>query len=233
MPLAAEVTPAERAALCARLNGALGGILAGESFTPSQSFYFGSVTARPVESILVEGKTLDCVSGVTSIGAAPKPVKSTTDLSDLFREPADRAEVRRALTCIKLEKGDYWTWIETGQALHSEFWGSDEGLAEWDAWSATQIGYAGVKELRQKWKGFKRDGITIGTLFHHAAKQGYERPSTVSEADFDDLPALPEPEKPKPSTLTFLTPDECEASTQDFFSSGRRAATETLFFAAL
>ncbi|HEY9039722.1 MAG TPA: AAA family ATPase [Roseovarius sp.] len=212
-PLTREVAPAEREALCARLNGALGGILAIESFTPSQSFYFGSVTARPVESILVEGQPLDRATGVPSIGPAPKPVKSSTDLSDLFREPADRVEVRRALACIKLKKGDYWNWLEIGQALHSELWGSDEGLAEWDTWSATQCGYKGIKELRQKWTGFKSGGgIGIGTLFKIAMDHGYERPCSVSDSDFDDLPALPEREKPKPSTLTFLTPDECEAS---------------------
>ncbi len=96
-PLARQVEPAEREALCARLNGALGGILGKESFTPSQSFYFGAVTGRSVESVLVEGQPLDRVSGIVSIGPQTKPVKSTTDLSDLFREPADRAEVRRAL----------------------------------------------------------------------------------------------------------------------------------------
>jgi hypothetical protein len=212
-PLAGDVAPTEREALCARLNGALGGILATESFTPSQSYYFGAVTGRPVESVLVEGQPLDRVSGVASIGPQPKPVKSTTDLSDLFREPADRAEVRRALGCIKLEKGDYWTWLEIGQALHSEFWGSDEGLAEWDSWSSTQFGYKDFKELRQKWKGFKAGGgINIETLFYHAKGYGYERPSYVSEDDFDDLETLPEPEKPKPSTLTFLTPDDCESA---------------------
>lgn len=216
-PLAREAAPAEREALCARLNGALHGILAAESFTPSQSYFFGGTAERPLESILVEGQPLDCVTGVTSIGPTPtpKPVPSSTDLSDLFREPADRAEIQRALACITLEKGDYFKWLEIGQAIHSDFWGSDEGLAVWNTWSATQIGYKGIKELRQKWKSFKRGGITIGTLFHHAKDHGWERSTVyVRDSDFDDMAAMPEPEKPKPkpSTLNFLTPDECEAS---------------------
>ena len=57
-PLARPVAPAEREALCARLNGALGGILAAESFTPSQSYYFGGLAERPPESFLVEGQPL-------------------------------------------------------------------------------------------------------------------------------------------------------------------------------
>ncbi|WP_374376398.1 hypothetical protein, partial [Tabrizicola sp.] len=92
VPLAAAVSPDQRNAFCARLNGALGGALAVESFTASQSFYFGEVAGCPVESILVEGQPVDRVSGLPSIGPQPKPVKSATDLSDLFREPADPAE---------------------------------------------------------------------------------------------------------------------------------------------
>ena len=40
-PLAQQHLPGEREGLVARLNGALGGILAGESFVLSQSYYFG------------------------------------------------------------------------------------------------------------------------------------------------------------------------------------------------
>lgn len=41
--LSKEHSPSTRSALLARINGALGGILAGESFTLSQSYYFGRV----------------------------------------------------------------------------------------------------------------------------------------------------------------------------------------------
>lgn len=42
-PLSKEHSPSTRSALLARINGVLGGILAGESFTLSQSYYFGRV----------------------------------------------------------------------------------------------------------------------------------------------------------------------------------------------
>ena len=42
-PLAEQRPPDARAGFVARLNGALGGILAGESFTLSQSYYFGAL----------------------------------------------------------------------------------------------------------------------------------------------------------------------------------------------
>lgn len=206
-PLARPVAPAEREALCARLNGALGGILAAESFTPSQSYYFGSTAARPVESVLVEGQPLDRVSGVASIG--PQPKKTTTDLSDLFREPADRAEVRRALFLI--DSGiDRKSWVDIGMALHSEFWGSKEGFQLFHEWSARSEKYKGEEDCWGRWRSFKPGKIGIGTLFEFAKAYGWERPS-VGYCD-DDFPDLPEPEKPKPSTLTFLTPDDCESA---------------------
>jgi len=199
-PLARQVAPAEREAFCARLNGALGGILAAESFTPSQSFYFGSVTARPVESFLVEGQPLDRVTGVPSIDPAPKPVKSATDLSDLFRGPADRAEVRRALALVK-DADDRDQWLSIGMALHAEFNGSDEGFDLWSHWSWQSLKF-NERDQRQKWKSFRRSGIGIGTLFKIAMAYGYERPSSVSDSDFDDLPALPAEAKPKIGIIT-------------------------------
>ncbi|MFN4057781.1 MAG: AAA family ATPase [Roseinatronobacter sp.] len=210
-PLAHPVAPAEREALCARLNGALGGILAAESFTPSQSYYFGGLAERPPESFLVEGQPLDRVSGVTSIGPQPKRVKSTTDLSDLFREPADRAEVRRALALIT-DSDDRDQWLKIGMALHTEFAGSDEGFDLWSHWSRQSLKFD-ERDQSQKWKSFRRSGVGIGTLFEIAKAYGWERQSAgFCESDFDDMPALPEPEKPKPSTLTFLTPDDCESA---------------------
>ena len=193
VPLAGEVSPVERHALCARLNGALGGILADESFTPSQTYYFGEVAGCPVESILVEGQPVDRVSGLPSIGPQPKPVKSATDLSDLFREPADPAEVRRALGFIT-DAEDRGQWLKIGMALHAEFEGSEEGLDLWSQWSRQSPKF-NERDQRQKWKSFKRSGVGIGTLFDLAKAYGYERHSYGDEFDFDDLPALSEEEK--------------------------------------
>lgn len=136
-------------------------------------------------------------------------VKSTTDLSDLFREPADRAEVRRALDCIT-DADDRDHWLKIGMALHAELAGSDEGYELWSHWSRQSLKF-NDRDQRQKWKSFRRRGIAIGTLFKIARDYGYES-VPVYDDDFDDLPALPEPEKPNPSTLTFLTPDDCESA---------------------
>lgn len=190
VPLSQAMPAVQRNSLCARLNGALGGILGNESFTASQSYYFGGTAARPVESFLVEGQPLDRVTGLPSIGPQPKPVKSTTDLSDLFREPADRAEVRRALDCIT-DADDRDTWLKIGMALHAEFNGGDDGFDLWSHWSRLSLKF-NERDQRKKWKSFRRSGIGIGTLFEIAKKYGWSK-SFVGflESDFDDMPALP------------------------------------------
>lgn len=143
--------------------------------------------------------------------AARGQLASTTDLSDLFREPADRAEVRRALALIN-DSDDRDQWLKIGMALHAEFAGSDEGFDLWSHWSRQSLKFD-KRDQRQKWKSFRRSGVGIGTLFEIAKAYGWERQSAgFCESDFDDMPALPEPEKPKPSTLTFLTPDDCESA---------------------
>jgi hypothetical protein len=59
-PFAEEHSPEMRDRLMARLNGILGGVLDGASFTLSQSYYAGNVRGKPPISILlIEGRFLD------------------------------------------------------------------------------------------------------------------------------------------------------------------------------
>ena len=51
-PLSKAMPPGSRRALVARLNGVLGGILAGESFTLSQSYYYGATVGAPEYRVL-------------------------------------------------------------------------------------------------------------------------------------------------------------------------------------
>ena len=52
-PLSRPHKPSEREALVARLNGALGGVLAGESFALSQGFFYGKINRNPVHRVLL------------------------------------------------------------------------------------------------------------------------------------------------------------------------------------
>lgn len=58
-PLSREYPPDVRPRMVARINGILGGILTGESFTTSQSFYIGKVQGRDYGAVPVEGDCID------------------------------------------------------------------------------------------------------------------------------------------------------------------------------
>ena len=63
-PLSHSVSPLHRERLLARVNGVLGGVLAGESFTASQSYFFGSVAGADYQLLVTfddpdEGRCVD------------------------------------------------------------------------------------------------------------------------------------------------------------------------------
>lgn len=74
-----SLPPEERDRLVDRLNGAVGGILAGESWTRSQAFYFGVVGGNPDhETRLIEGQPIDLLPELDATAASrsdnsPKP----------------------------------------------------------------------------------------------------------------------------------------------------------------
>jgi hypothetical protein len=78
-PLSRPMSPDARAALLARVNGALGGILASESFTLSQSYYFGAVADALDYRVLAtfddpdEGRCVDELDELDDIAVGKSP----------------------------------------------------------------------------------------------------------------------------------------------------------------
>ncbi|WP_287995288.1 AAA family ATPase, partial [Acidiphilium sp.] len=95
-PCSRELPPDQRARLLTRLNGVLGGVLSDESFTLSQSYYFGSVNRSPSHEVhLVEGQYIDLLDDLDA-GAIGKPVKSTPPpASTSPSAPKDKISDRR------------------------------------------------------------------------------------------------------------------------------------------
>lgn len=79
-PTSIGMEPDTRAGLVARINGLFVGALAGESFTLSQSYYFGAVESMDAfhEVVLVEGRAIDLADDLDdhAIGRAAKPVQA-------------------------------------------------------------------------------------------------------------------------------------------------------------
>ncbi|RWR12052.1 AAA family ATPase [Paenirhodobacter populi] len=234
-PLAQEVSRDEREALCARLNGALGGILGEESFKPSQSYYFGEAAQRdekkgggrahPLEIKLVEGLPIDKVPGRKLF---PRNHNSD-DLDDLLGGTSSTGRkgqgktgkawsvVLSALWAIPNgpEVPKNWqAFSDIGMALHEESDGSKAGFAAFNAWAAQHPSYD-RNECWNRWKSFRpgeSGNIGGGTIFTEAKKNGWLGPVDHT-LDFDDLgedETAPDAKDEKPAShLTFLSPAQC------------------------
>lgn len=210
-PLAQPVAKEARSALVERLNDALGGVLASESFTPSQPFYFGTIEGRGApETHLVDGRCIDAVAP-TPRPAAPAPV--TDDLAALLGDDddsdlwADYAEAKRerdwepdrirsALRAIT-DASDRDTWLQIGMALHHASGGADAGYDLWCRWSRRCPEKYDDRDQRRTWKSFGRrgGGVTIASLYQVAKGYGFDPAAPIPGSD-DDLNALLGESKP-------------------------------------
>lgn len=105
-----------------------------------------------------------------------------------LRDTPSLSTVQEALGFI--DAGDYDQWVRVGLALHGDY--GDDGLAAWDAWSATSKKYQpnGADSCAAKWKSFKRPRpgvkrITVGSILHLARQAGWTQveDSMVSTCD--------------------------------------------------
>ena len=88
-----------------------------------------------------------------------------------------RRVVRSALKAYTNDDLHYDAWLQVGMMVHQAFGGDDEGYAIWCDWSATSVKHD-EDTCAAKWESFGTDGgLTIGTLFHLAKEQGWERPT--------------------------------------------------------
>lgn len=105
----------------------------------------------------------------------PKPVRAPLPDIDLaVAEEALRAAMD-ALSCEKMTRGE---WIRIGMAL--KHWDATRGFAVWDAWSRKDPDRYDERIMQGQWDSFRPDGgVTLGTLFHLAKKNGYVPPGSL------------------------------------------------------
>ena len=91
-PLSQEYQPDQRDRFMGRLNGVLRGVLANESWTLSQSYYYGSVHRNPSHQVLViEGEFIDLADHLDA-SAIRKPVRPGANGDGRQGGPATRSE---------------------------------------------------------------------------------------------------------------------------------------------
>lgn len=86
-PLSKQYPPAARQAILARLNGALGGILTGESFTLSQAFYYGRVkgmqyVVKATYDDPAEGEFIDLLDDLDDLAITKTGKRHANDTPD-------------------------------------------------------------------------------------------------------------------------------------------------------
>lgn len=182
-PLSREYPPAERERFVARLNGVLGGVLASESFTLSQAFYYGRVAGRTYEVETVEGDCIDLRDDLDAdaIGRDGGGVTPRTGQDDFARQMAIKtadektiADLDSALAALPdVWFQDYPKWInKIGMALKSLARSPvpDQALDLFHKHSARCAGYD-PDEAQRKWDTLNPDTITFTTIFHLAKKE--------------------------------------------------------------
>jgi hypothetical protein len=110
----------------------------------------------------------------------------------------EEERIRDAIFAINSDDRD--TWLQIGMALKDHV--GDGGRALWDQWSRGSNKY-NERDQDRTWKSFKRNGITIATLFHHAQQSGW-RPScsrTQHTSSASSAPESPSPAAPAWPTM--------------------------------
>ena len=223
-PTSKAILPANRNKLVARLNGLFNGELAGESFTASQSFYFGGVAgqAEPI-TYLNPGRYINRATNLDpiAIGRGGRDAKAAqdddrdTDDTRTGRSPDVIADslwsIPNGGTGPCNERDD---WLRVVQGLHHEFDGSEDGLELLMEWSAQHPSHDD-KKVRSAYRSCGRYMGKPVTAWHiiALAKANGWRDDDALRAMFDIDDDLPIEDKPNPkatdSRLTFRTPDEC------------------------
>lgn len=184
-PLSQPYPVAERRRFIAMLNSALGGILAGESFTPAQCFFFGKVRGSVYRTRHVRGTPVDLNLVLPEQYPADKVAPTESKVAPAPR--ADLDELRERMHALPVATlTDYHTWLNVGMAAHHEAHGSDEGLDLWDEVSSKAPNYAGRDDLARRWDGFgQRTEGPLCTLTTLERLTG----GAALLSDFDDVSA--------------------------------------------
>jgi hypothetical protein len=84
----------------------------------------------------------------------------------------DEERIAGALRVIPADDRD--VWLQIGMALKAEL--GEGGRSLWDQWAATCPEKFRDRDQDRTWRSLRRNGIGIGTLFHHAQRHGWSPP---------------------------------------------------------
>ena len=211
VPLSCLHKAEQHRGLVAKLNGILGGILAKESFTLSQAYYFGKVAGAENRMIVLEGQPLDLV-GLTTGEIYPEGGGSAEHMDppsnaglSLERDFALARVNNETLADLKkalgrnphtdkpwIDPDNRVTWIAVGQDLKCL---GDDGKDLWLEWSAHSEKFDdGVEDPLRVWHSLSGTKADYRAVFTKAQAGGWvnlgkanHRNSSVDASTRDDL----------------------------------------------
>lgn len=185
--------PEERSRFVARLNGALGGILAPESFTLSQGYFFG---ATPTNNYYVQitfgdpddGQYIDKLDQLDKIAIGKSRIETkehTPVVLDAIVPDETIEDLRDALKFMPSD--DRGQWVRMGHALKTL---GDAGYPLWIEWSEKSSKFD-AQDAENKWEGFDPIATGFQAVFSEAQRQGWQNPrlhidSAADPCDFQD-----------------------------------------------
>jgi Protein of unknown function (DUF3631) len=100
-PFSQELKPAQRRIMLARVNGVLGGVFAGESFTLSQSYYFGSLDTEEAKANhrdhITRGRYIDQMPELDAAAIGKDQRRTKGNSNGVAVEKADLEELTRRI----------------------------------------------------------------------------------------------------------------------------------------
>jgi putative DNA primase/helicase len=181
-PTSCDLEPVERTKMLARINGILDGILAGESFTLSQAFYFGRLNGHPdYHVVTVEGDFVDLRADLDATakgkdGKTPKDDGQNQQQQQTDKQ-ADPDLVYAAMAVIPNDAKGWVEWNPMGMAIFNATNGADRGFEAFDLWSQKSPKY-NRDTTRARWQHYFASPPTeigAGTIFQRAdqAQRGW------------------------------------------------------------
>lgn len=191
-PLTSPINPDEYDGLVSLLNGALGGILASESWQVSRRYFYGRVADAPFECATTEGMPLNVVQLAASFdpigppahdgGATPERARVPAVADDFDRrivlDRADDEVLADVASALELlDADDYNGWVDAGLALKSLAQAGHEEEAHdlWHSLSSKSLKYD-FDQAEAKWSTFNPESITYRSLFEWAQAKGWRNP---------------------------------------------------------
>lgn len=198
-PLSAAWNPGNRNDHLALLNGALGGILTGESFTLSQAYYYGRVKGVVYETARIHGRYIDDPINGLIIKPIGKPSaerkKRTAGISP--QEPLDLSLMASEMELTRLRDAlaeipsdDRRMWIRVGLALRPY---GDDGKKLWMEWSRKSAKWQPGDD--ERWATFHTTDITPASVYFIANE--YKRAQTDEKAKSENKELTPYLYSPK------------------------------------